>query len=313
MSEIIIPLLLFALGIAIIVNSADAFIDASRWVSLVTGISKVVIGATVVSFATTSPEYFVSLMACLRGSNDLSIGNAVGSLICNVGIAMAILITSMHCDVDDALFGIKGFLMILSTFLLWVFTKNGSLSYPEGLVLFGIFLVFTFINIKYSKEDTQVVRQKTCTRDIIINIIKFVLGAFGIIFSSRLIVDNAITIAQFFNISERVIGLTVVAVGTSLPEIVTSIAAIVKKEGSISIGNILGANVIDATLILFTGTLVSKGALTVSSTVSQFDLPVAIIFMLVAVLPTLFIKRFSKTQGVALLLMYGAYLLNIAF
>lgn len=302
----------FSVGTFLVIKGGDVFVDAATWVSDVTGISKVVIGATIVSFATTSPEYFVSLIATLKGYNDLSIGNAVGSLIANLGIAFALLAMFTPGKVTDRLFGVKGFLMLGATALLLIFCLSGTLSVVEGLILLLIFAFSIFINIRYSKDgDAAQSRLKTDPRGIAINVAKFVGGAAAIVFGSNLIVDNGQIIAKSLGVSEAVIGLTVVAIGTSLPEIVTSIAAIVKKQNALSIGNIVGANILDATLILSTSAFVSGGNLMVSPSTVRVDLPVTLILMLVAVLPTALGKKIYRWQGVLLAAVYAVYLFYI--
>lgn len=309
---IFLAVVLFFAGTVLIIKGGDVFIDAAGWTSDVTGISKAVIGATIVSLATTSPEYFVSLIATLKGLNDLSIGNAVGSLICNLGIAFALLAICTPGRVNDRLFGVRGLIMIVSTIALLLFCLNGTVSIIEGVALLLIFAVFTFINIRYSKDgEEKKERKKTNSRDIAINAAKFIGGAAAIVFGSNLIVDNGQTIAAYLGVSEAVIGLTVVAIGTSLPEIVTSVAAVIKKQNALSIGNIIGANILDATLILATGSFVSGGALAVSPATVRIDLPMALLLMLMAVLPTVIGKKIYRWQGILIAIAYVIYLLAI--
>lgn len=156
----ILAVVLFLAGAILIIKGGDIFIDAAGWVSDVTGISKVVIGATIVSLATTSPEYFVSLIATLKGFNDLSISNAVGSLICNLGIAFVLLAICTPGKVNDRLYGVKGLAMIVLTFMLLLFCLNGTVSVIEGIVLLLIFAFFTFINIRYSKDGADKGKRK---------------------------------------------------------------------------------------------------------------------------------------------------------
>ena len=307
---ILLAVVLFFVGTILIIKGGDIFIDAASWMSDVTGISKAVIGATIVSLATTSPEYFVSLIATIKGYNDLSIGNAVGSLIANLGIAFALLAIFTPGKIKDRLFGVKGNIMIVSTIMLLLFCLNGTVSVIEGIVLLLLFAVSTCVNIRYSKDgEEERERRQTNSRDIAINVTKFIGGAAAIVFGSNLIVDNAQVIASTLGVSEAVIGLTVVAIGTSLPEIVTSIAAIVKKQNALSIGNIIGANILDATLILSTGAFISGGNLTVSPSTVRIDLPVSLLFM--AVLPTAIGKRIYRWQGILMAGVYAAYLVFV--
>lgn len=303
---------LFFVGTVLIIKGGDIFVDAASWTSDVTGISKVVIGATIVSLATTSPEYFVSLIATMKGHNDLSIGNAVGSLIANLGIAFALLAFFTPGKVSDRLFGVKGLIMIVATAVLWLFCLNGTVSIVEGIILLLLFAFSTFVNIRYSKDgEEERDRKQTNSRDIAIHVTKFIGGAASIVFGSNLIVDNGQIIASYLGVSEAIIGLTIVAIGTSLPEIVTSVAAIIKKQNALSLGNIIGANILDATLILSTGAFVSGGKLAVSQSTVKTDLPVALFLMLLAVLPTAISKKVYRWQGALIAGIYVLYLLFI--
>ena len=308
---IFIAIALFFVGAILIIKGGDIFIDAASWMSDVTGISKVVIGATIVSFATTSPEYFVSLIATLKGYNDLSIGNAVGSLSANLGIAFGLLAIFTPGVIRDKLFGVKGLIMIVSTAILLLFCLNGSVSVIEGVVLLLLFAFSIFVNIRYSKEEQDAQRKQTNSREIVINVCKFIGGAAAIIFGSNLIVDNGKIMASLAGVSDAVIGLTFVAIGTSLPEIVTSVAAIVKKQNALSIGNIIGANILDATLILATGAFISGGNLTVSASTVRMDIPVALILMVIGVLPAAIGKKIYRWQGGLMVVVYIAYLVYI--
>lgn len=301
------------MGIGLIIKGGDSFVDAAGWVSDVTGISRAIIGATIVSFATTSPEYFVSLLATLKGANDLSIGNAVGSLICNIGFAFALLAIFTPGKVHDRHFGIKGFIMIVSTVLLLIFCLNGIVSVVEGVVLLLIFVLFTYMNVRQSKDKAEMRKRKaTNPKEVCINVLKFFGGAAFIVFGSDLIVNNGIVIASYMGVSETVIGLTMVAVGTALPELVTSVTAIIKKESALSIGNIIGANTLDATLILATGSFISKGSLTVPPATAGIDLPAALLLMTLAILPTIVGGKMYRIQGMAIAFLYLLYLAYIA-
>ena len=303
---------LFVAGAALIIKSADIFVDAAGWTSDVTGISRVVIGATIVSFATTSPEYFVSLIAVLRGANDMAVGNAVGSMTANLGIAFALLAAFTSGEVKDKSYAVKGLFMAGSAAALLVFCLNGYVSAYEGAALLLIFILFTWTNIRGSRDrEEKRERTRPGKKEIAVNMAKFIGGAGGVVFGSSLMVDNGRTLAAAMGISEAVIGLTFVAIGTSLPEIVTTVTAIIKKERALSIGNILGANTLNATLILATGAFVSPaGRLAVSPETIRVDLPAALLLMAVAVVPTAAGGRLYRRQGVALI---GAYLAYAAY
>jgi cation:H+ antiporter len=303
-------ILLFAVGIGLVVKGSDVFVDASVWISDVSGISKAVIGATLVSLATTAPEHLVSVISVVKGSYALSVGNAVGSMIVNLGVAFALLALFARGKTDDKLFGVKGLIMIASAGLLLLLSLNGVISVWEACVLLAVYAAFTFINIRYSRDKEVAMRKPTNKKEIIINVLKFVLGITALVFGANLMVDNAQKIAAALGVSEAIIGLTVVAVGTSLPEIATSVTAIAKKQNSLSIGNIVGANIADATLILATSAF-AGGKLLVSGTAVSIDLPVVLLLALVAVVPPLLFKKTFRWQGFALLGLYALYVVYL--
>ena len=151
----LLAVILFLVGLVLIIKGSDVFVDASVWVSDATGVSKVVIGATLVSFATTAPEFFVSTIAVIKGYNDLSIGNAVGSISANLGMAFGLLALLAPGIVRDKQFGLKGLIMIGAAALLMLFCLNGTVSVPEACVLAAVFAFSIYINIRYGKEGSE--------------------------------------------------------------------------------------------------------------------------------------------------------------
>lgn len=305
--ELFMAFLLFGVGILLIVKGGDFFVDAAEWVSDVTGISKVVIGATLVSFATTAPEYSVSIIGFMRGYTDMAVGNAVGSMNVNLGVALALIAVFAGGAVKDRMFGLRGLIMIVSAAALLFFSFNGVITVPEALILMALFGVYTFVNIRYSKDGESHAKKPTNARDIVKNVLKFVGGAAGIVVGSNLIVENGKFAATHFGVPEVVIGLTFVAIGTSLPEIVTSVAAIVKKQNALSIGNIFGSNILVGTLVLATGAFMT-GGLAVPRYTPLIDLPAALLLMAVAVIPSAIGKKMYRWQGILLMAIFVSYM-----
>jgi cation:H+ antiporter len=309
---ILLETALFAVGLLLVIKGGDIFVDASVWVSDVSGISRAVIGATLVSFATTAPEFFTSLIATFKGYNEIAVGNAVGSPIANLGLGFALLALFTPGKIADRGFTLKGVIMTLSAALLLAFSLNGFLTPSEGAVLMVIFAISMVINIKSSRGDDLNARRKPTNRkDIAVNIGKFVVGAGALVLGSNLLVDNGQRLALALGIPPSVVGLTFVAIGTSLPEIVTSITAIIKRQNALSIGNIIGANILDTTLILASCSFVSRGGLTVPRGTVTADLPLTLAIMLLAVLPVALGKRIYRLQGAAMLTLYAGYLVFI--
>ena len=328
--EILVAVVLLAVGIALIVKGGDFFVDAASWFAEVSGIPKLIVGATVVSFATTLPELLVSAFAAFEarstgdmGLVDMAIGNAVGSVTANLGLIFAIALIAMPTVIRRKDYLLKMLLMLGAASAVVVFSLLfEGISLLSSIILLMIFAVAMFDNIREAVITVRAEKaanaasgekEKATRRNVIVNIVKFVLGAAGIVFGADLLVDNASTLASLCGVSDRVISVTIVAIGTSLPELVTTLTAIVKKQASLSAGNIIGANIIDLTLILPVCAVISGGTLPVVGTVGVLDMPACLIIGAVACIPTIFTKKFARWQGILLLGLYATYMVLTVF
>lgn len=309
--NIIFAVVLFVIGIFFIVKGGDIFVDAATWIAEATGIPKFIIGATVVSFATTLPELLVSAIAATQGKNDMAIGNAVGSVTANVGLIMSISILCMPALVKRKEVAFKGFLMIGAVAALFIFTQNLSLSIWQSIILIAIFAVFMVENIISGKkgmdEDDKSDNPEINAKSLTTNIAKFIIGAAAIVVGADLLVDDGTVIAKSLGVSEAIIGVTIIAVGTSLPELVTTVTAIAKKQSELSIGNIIGANIIDLTMILPICAFITKGSLPVGPQSAYLDIAVCMVVILIAIIPTVIFKKLSRWQGALMICIYIAY------
>lgn len=312
--ELAVIIFLFLVGIVFIVKGGDYFVDAASWMAEVSGIPKLIIGATVVSLATTLPEMLVSVMAAARGSVDMAIGNAVGSVTANVGLIMAISLICMPAVIRRGDYLMKSALMLAAAALIVVSGAAGETGTAVSAALMAVFGLFLWENVSSARKAMKACgedsgRKKISGRkEVAANLLKFAVGAVGIVWGADLLVDNGSALASMIGIPERVIGVTIIAVGTSLPELITTITAIVKKQSSLSVGNILGANIIDLTLILPLSSLVSGKALPIAETSARLDLPACLLVGCIAVIPAMIREKFQKWQGMLLLAVYAAYL-----
>ncbi len=308
--------LVFAAGLALIIKGGDLFVDGASWIATASGIPKFIVGATVVSLATTLPELIVSCIGAANGTDAgvaLATGNAIGSVTANTGLILSLGILFMPGVVSRRQFAPKAALLVLAVGFLWALSYGGRLTLPESIVLFIVFLLFIAENIaEGAKSKDMPAREKATAKDAAVNIAKFLLGVIGIVLGSNFLVDSGTIIAAELGVPDRVIGLTMVAIGTSLPELVTAISAIVKKEASLSVGNILGANIIDTTLILPLCSAIKGGSLPVERSTFLLDMPFCLAVTLVALLPTVISKRLCRWQGVVMLAAYAGYLVFMA-
>ena len=302
---------IFIVGLMLTIKGGDWFVDSASWFAEATGIPKFVVGATVVSFATTLPELLVSVRAAMNGSAQLAIGNAIGSVTANTTLIMGVSLVFMAGVISRKSFSLKGGLLLAAIVGLTLISLGGSLPVWSAFVLWAIFLVFMVSNVIEGKKNAGLEKGDDVyeKKDIPGKVLFFVLGTAAIVFGAEFLVSSGKTIASGIGISETIIGFTVIALGTSLPELVTTLTAIKKKQNSLSVGNIIGANIIDTTLILPLCAVINGTALPVEKINLVFDFPICIAACAVAIVPTIFQGRFKKWQGYALLTIYAVYML----
>ena len=295
--------LLFAAGLVCIIKGGDLFVDAAGWIAEASGIPKFIIGATIVSFATTLPEMLVSVFAALEGNADIAVGNAVGSVTANTGLIMCLSLVCMTCLMERRQFGVKACLLLAAILSLFGFTRDGRLSVAEGLLVLVIFAGFLAESLISARREQGTERKAEGERPAVSgktvagNIVKFVLGAAGIALGAQLLIDNGSAIAALLGVPDAIVAATMIAVGTSLPELVTTLTAIRKKESSLSVGNIIGANIMDLTLILPLCSLILGKPLPVQSQGMLLDIPACLIICAAVLVPALWKGKFQRWMG----------------
>jgi len=338
MDSIFIIVFLFLLGMVLIIKGGDFFVDSASWMAEVFGIPKLIVGATIVSLATTLPEMLVSFIAAAEGKADMAVGNAIGTITANVGLIMAVFILFMPTVIKRSDYLVKSILVLAAATTVFLFANDGQYEFESSIILFAIFIIFIVDNVKHAlycmkekhKHDLEELQEskkfihrikiklglenepvspKVIRYQIGINMLKFILGAAAIVLGADLLTTNGSELARIIGISERVIGVTIIAIGTSLPELVTTVTAIIKKEASLSAGNIIGANIINLTLILPICALLSRGNLPVSSQLIQIDFPACLLVTGISIIPTLITKKFARWQGIIMIGTYIGYIL----
>ena len=306
--------LLFAAGLVCIIKGGDLFVDAAGWIAEASGIPKFIIGATIVSFATTLPEMLVSVFAALEGNADIAVGNAVGSVTANTGLIMCLSLVCMTCLMERRQFGVKACLLLAAILSLFGFTRDGRLSVAEGLLVLVIFAGFLAESLISARREQGTERKAEGERPAVSgktvagNIVKFVLGAAGIVLGAQLLIDNGSAIASLLGVPDAIIAATMIAIGTSLPELVTTLTAIRKRESSLSVGNIIGANIMDLTLILPLCSLILGKPLPVQSQGMLLDIPACLIICAAVLVPALWKGKFQRWMGFLAGGLYAAYL-----
>ena len=308
-------LLLFAAGLLCIIKGGDLFVDAASWIAEASGIPKFIIGATVVSFATTMPEMLVSVFAALQGNADIAVGNAVGSVTANVGLIMCVALICMECAMTRKQFGVKACLLLAAILALFGFTRDGQLSVLESVLILVIFVGFLVESLIAARQEqgselpAQEERPKIDKKTVLLNIGKFLLGAAGIVLGAQLLIDNGSALARMLGVPDAVIAATMIAIGTSLPELVTTMTAIKKKQASLSVGNIIGANIMDLTLIMPLCAVIQGKPMTVERQGMLLDIPACLIICAAALIPALVQGKFKRWIGYLIGGLYIAYLI----
>ena len=316
--QVIATCVLFVLGLALIIKGGDLFVDAATWMAEASGIPKFIIGATIVSVATTLPELIVSTLAAAAADGaesgvSMAVGNAIGSVTANTGLIMGVSLIFAPLVVRRSQIGVKSLLLLCSMGALMLLCWDGALSVWEAGMILLLFVAFLAENVysasreKTLKEDRPKVSGKELTKNIVV----FILGAAMLALGSNLLVDNGQYLAvDVLGVPTRIVAITMVAIGTSLPELVTAVTALVKKQGSMSVGNIIGANIIDITIILPLCALISGGSLPIADmNCVRIDMPICLAEVAIALVPTLIFKKFTRLQGVLMVTLYIAYII----
>ena len=308
---IFVSLLKLIIGFALLVKGADIFVDGASSVAKKLRIPAFVIGLTIVAFGTSAPELAVSITAAMKGSNDIAIGNVVGSNIFNtlvvLGASAAITPIAVEKGMIKRDYPLSIFAAVLLAVLAMdtIFFKASAMSLGrlDGIILLIAFAGFMYMTVKSGLENRT--EEEECeVMPIMKSLIFIVLGLVGIVIGGDVSVDGAKEIARFFGLSEAIIGLTIVALGTSLPELVTSVIAARKGESDIAVGNVIGSNIFNIFLIL--GTSATILPMTVSGTY-LYDIGMLCAVMILTYLPIAKTKKVTRGMGIAMVLVYVAY------
>lgn len=321
----IVPIIMIVIGFILLVKGADFLVDGSSRIAKKFHIPEIVIGLTIVSIGTSLPELLVSITSATKGYSDMSLGNVIGSNICNLLLILGVSASIRRLKLKKETRYIEVPLCIAYTLIFIVICNSGNMiTRPEAvilLVLFNLFIAYTVaMGIKGEKFDKEPELEnadkehdkkiKLRKESMLYSVLKIVLGMIGLKYGGDFIVDNAVIIAEYFHISEKVISLTIIAIGTSLPELVTSVVAAVKGNSDISVGNIIGSNIFNMTFIIGIASLIKPITYNIAY---NMDL---IIFLLAGVLLFLFQyippkNMVSKRNGVLYLVCYVFYMVKM--
>ena len=311
----LVPVLLFCLGLMLLIRSGGQFVEQAAAIAHRLRMPQALIGATVVSLGTTLPEVMVSAGSALGGHGEIAYGNAVGSVTANVGLIMCVALICMECAMTRKQFGVKACLLLAAILALFGFTRDGQLSVLESVLILIIFVGFLVESLIAARQEqgselpAQEERPKIDKKTVLLNIGKFLLGAAGIVLGAQLLIDNGSALARMLGVPDAVIAATMIAIGTSLPELVTTLTAIKKKQASLSVGNIIGANIMDLTLIMPLCAVIQGKPMTVERQGMLLDIPACLIICAAALIPALVQGKFKRWIGYLIGGLYIAYLI----
>ena len=319
----LVPVLLFVLGLILLIKGGDWFVDGATGLAHRFHIPELLIGATVVSIGTTLPEVMVSASSALSGHGEIAYGNAIGSIICNTSLIAAITVAVRPPKVEGKsltipvlfFFGAAAFYSCVAYFM-------GEFTRPVGIILlvgFAAYMLYNVLRVKNLPADAAETEAEENAdakeAPLATDLVKLVLGAAAIAWGANLLVDNGTLIAQALGVPESVIALTFVALGTSLPELVTAITSLVKGHGALSLGNIIGANLFNLVLVSGVSVTLSPFAVPASKLVAGMnasllvDIPLMLIVMAFLTLPGMIRGKLQRWQGVTLLCIYVTYIM----
>lgn len=319
----LVPVLLFAVGLVLLIKGGGWFVDGATGIAHRFYIPELLIGATVVSIGTTLPEVMVSATSALSGHGEIAYGNAIGSIICNTALIAAITVAVRPPKVEGKsltipvlfFFGVAAFYSCVAYFM-------GEFTRPVGIILlvgFAAYMLYNVLRVKNLPADAAEAEaeENSDAKEtlLVTDLVKLVLGAAAIAWGANLLVNNGTLIAQALGVPESVIALTFVALGTSLPELVTAITSLVKGHGALSLGNIIGANLFNLVLVCGVSVTLSPFAVPASKLVAGMnaslvvDIPLMILVMAFLTLPGMIRGKLQRWQGVSLLCVYAAYVI----
>lgn len=303
--QILIDLLLFAVGLVLLMKGASVFTEYASRTARSLGVSDIVIGLTLVAFTTSLPELAVSMASMHLGSPGIAVGNVIGSNIANIGLVLGIS-ALLSMNIRSGRNEIKqGYIMIAVTIIAVLFIIDG-LTPIKGALLIAtlLFYVYCLLRDRNLKENavTKMIEKESLPKGLIFSVI----GGIVVVIGANIMISSAINMAHFFNIPEMVIGLTIVAIGTSLPELATSVTAAMKKLEGIALGNIVGSNIFNLLMVLGATSIV--GTIPMESSLLIYSIPIMIILTVLLVIFMRVENKLGRLDGIALLSIYILFL-----
>ena len=308
-TTLLLNILFLILGFVFLIKGADIFVDGASTIAKILKVPALIIGLTIVALGTSLPELAVSIVAAINKSTDLSVSNVVGSNIFNISVVLGLTSIIVPIAIEKKVlkfefpfvFAVSGLLLLLGLF------GNNEISWIFGLIFIGLLVFYLVFLINRTKQEEQIQQEEEIKTSPLKAVILLLLGVALIVFGGECVNSTSVVIAEYFGMDEQLIGLTIVAIGTSLPELITSLVAAKKGENDIALGNVIGSNTLNILFILGVASLITP--LPISSAMT-FDLIVMVAITAILILMsflTLKKKGLNKTCGVILVSLYIIY------
>jgi len=309
---LIIPYIYLAAGLLVLIFCGNVLVTGSVQIARHFKISTLVVGLTIVAYVTSAPEMFISVGAALNGAHDIALGNVIGSNIANIGCILAIVVIISPIPIRNKAIGIDFLIMFAVTVLLFIFGFNGVIGLYEGIIFVVILIVYTVLSVIKAKKKTETEKIEPATIKPLIALLMIAAAVVGLYFSSDWFVHGAREIALQWGVSERVIAVSIIAVGTSMPEFVSSLVAAFRKEADLSIGNIIGSNFFNITGVLGISTIVHKVNVS-NHTMFITDMIwlSGILIVLLLVMIPLSKGKINRWEGAIMLLIFASYMFTL--
>ncbi len=303
--EILLQVLLLAVGFGMLVKGADWFVDGAAGIAEKFGIPQLVVGLTIVAMGTSAPEAAVSITAALKGTAGIAVGNVVGSNILNILVILGLTgtITSVAVQKSTLFYEIP-YMLLVTLVLLFVGMQGNSVNFVEGIIFWIMFILYLAYLFVMAKKGRQSAEESKENRPVWKLLLWGVLGGVVVVWGSNITVDSATALAEAIGLSEKFIGLTIVALGTSLPELVTSVTAAKKGNADIAIGNIVGSNIFNILFVLGTSALIIPITFESSFVIDSIIAVAAGVLLWIATVKS---KKLTRPWGILMLVGYAAY------
>ncbi len=297
--------LLLILGFVLLIGSGHYLVESSSDLAVRYNIPKIIVGLLIVSFGTSAPELLVSITAALKGHPEMAVGNVVGSNIANIALVLGLTAIIFPIIVKSKTILWDWGLMLIATLILFVFSLDDKLQMYEGIIFIAILSIYIYLSIRF-KKNTETNNEEKAKTSLLLNFALLIGSMVLMYYGSNLLIDNASIIAHNWGVSEKVISVTIIAFGTSVPELVTSVAAALKKEMEISIGNIIGSNIFNILSILGITSLIHPIAF--SQSIVSYDMIWMIGVAALLLIPILIWGKINRSFGFLFISIYFVYI-----